>query len=468
MKLLHIIKMPVIAAVLCVSSGFAAEVRVPKSDLEIKLSYAPIVKSAGPAVVNIYTKRVVKNQNRWSNDPFFRRFFGAAPRERVERSLGSGVIVRENGIIVTNEHVIAGADEITVILSDRREYAAKVLMHDERTDLAILKLEAKGKKFPILEFDDSDALEVGDLVLAIGNPFGVGQTVTSGIVSAVSRTKVGTSDYQSFIQTDASVNPGNSGGALIDMRGRLVGINSAIFSRSGGSNGIGFAIPSNMVRFVLESALSDGKLVRPWFGASGQAVTQDIAESLGLSRPVGVMVDEVYPSGPADKAGLQPGDVLLRIDGREVFDPEALRFHIALKKVGGRVKVTVFREEKTRVLYLPLKEAAEKPARNITEISGNSIFRDLKIANLSPAFNDELGLNMFEEGVIIMDLQHSPLRRFGIRNGDVFDEINGKKIKFVKDLRRAIMTIENDVKFTLYRGTRRLNCAVRGRRFGCR
>ena len=467
MRLSYIIKITMSIVILLGTNTVKADVKVPTSDLEIKLSYAPVVKSAAPAVVNIYTKRVVKNRNMWGRDPFFNRFFGSAPRERVERSLGSGVIVRSNGIIVTNEHVIAGADEITVILSDRREYEAEVILHDERTDLAILKLKAKNEKFPILKFDDSDRIEVGDLVLAIGNPFGVGQTVTSGIISAVARTKVGTSDYQSFIQTDASVNPGNSGGALVDMKGRLIGINSAIFSRSGGSNGIGFAIPSNMVRFVLEAALSDGKLVRPWFGASGQSVTQDIALSLGLNRPIGVMIDGIYPSGPADKAGLRSGDILLAIDGKEVYDSEALRFHIALKKIGGTVKVDILREEKNKTLYLPLKAASENPARNITEVKGGTVFSNLRIVNLSPAFNDENNLDMFLKGVLILDLQRSSLRRFGLKKGDVFDKIDGKKISNVQDLTNIVKTIDNDIKFSVIRRGRIIGCEIRGRRYGC-
>ncbi|MDG1996686.1 MAG: trypsin-like peptidase domain-containing protein, partial [Emcibacteraceae bacterium] len=267
------------------SSAQSALKRVPTSDVEVKLSYAPVVREAAPAVVNIYTKRVVKTRTSpFMSDPFFSRFFGgsSAPRERIERSLGSGVIVRSEGVVVTNYHVVDGADEITVALSDRREFDAEVILTDESTDLAILKIKPKGEPFTVIEFSDSDAVEVGDLVLAIGNPFGVGQSVTSGIVSALARTQVGDDDYQFFIQTDAAVNPGNSGGALVGMDGKLIGINTSIYSRSGGSNGIGFAIPAKMVNFVLDAALNDGKIVRPWFGASGQAVSSEIAESLGF------------------------------------------------------------------------------------------------------------------------------------------------------------------------------------------
>src|SRR5690606_14400083 len=246
------------------------------------------------------------------------------PRDRVERSLGSGVIVSRDGIVVTNNHVVGEGAEILVVLSDKREYEAKVLLADERTDLAILKIDTGGRDLPVIEFRDSDELEVGDMVLAIGNPFGVGQTVTSGIVSAVARTNVGVSDYQFFIQTDAAINPGNSGGALVTLDGKLVGVNTAIFSNSGGYMGIGFAIPSNMVGAVVAAALSDGQVVRPWIGASGQAVTSDVARSLGLDRPIGVLIDQIYKGGPADNAGLKVGDIVTHVGGFEISTPEAL------------------------------------------------------------------------------------------------------------------------------------------------
>ena len=267
----------------------------PSSRLSLQLSYAPVVKIAAPAVVNVYVKKRVRpRRNSLLNDPFFRRFFDGnfgLPRERVQNSLGSGVIVSPGGIIVTNHHVIkGGADgEIKVVLADKREYTAHLILKDERTDLAILRIEARGQRFPFLEFKDSDGLEVGDLVLAIGNPFGVGQTVTSGIISALARTRVGISDYQFFIQTDAAINPGNSGGALVSMDGQLVGINTAIYSRGGGSIGIGFAIPANMVRLVVQSAMRGGKVQRPWFGAKLQPVSRDIAVSLGLDRRIGLL-----------------------------------------------------------------------------------------------------------------------------------------------------------------------------------
>src|SRR5262245_13358994 len=269
---------------------FAGEAKqVPRDTAEIQLSFAPIVRKAAPAVVNIYARQVQKTAGSpLFNDPLFQHFFGdqfAEPHERVRNALGSGVIVRADGLIVTNHHVVADASEIRVVLSDRREFAAKIVISDEKTDLAVLRIDAGGAKLPVLALRDSDELEVGDLVLAIGDPFGVGQTVTSGIISALARTQVGISDLGFFIQTDAAINPGNSGGALIGMDGKLVGINTAIFSRNGGSVGIGFAIPSNMVATVIDAAQNGGKLVRPWIGAAGQALTAELAEGFGLDRP---------------------------------------------------------------------------------------------------------------------------------------------------------------------------------------
>ncbi|HRX40540.1 MAG TPA: trypsin-like peptidase domain-containing protein, partial [Parvularculaceae bacterium] len=270
----------------------------PQSMAEVHLSFAPIVEKTSPAVVNVFTRSTI---NRTTGDPFFDRFFNVGPRE--QQSLGSGVIVSPDGVIVTNNHVIDGAQEIKVVFADRREFAAKKMFTDPQTDVAVLKIEA-GEALPFLEFGNSDALEVGDVVLAIGNPFGVGQTVTSGIVSALARTAVSISDYQFFIQTDAAINPGNSGGALVDINGNLIGINTAIYSRSGGSNGIGFAIPARLVQQVIRSAMNGGELKRPWIGASTDSVSADVARVLKLDRPAGAIVSEIWPGGPAAAAGI--------------------------------------------------------------------------------------------------------------------------------------------------------------------
>jgi len=323
----------------------AAQRTVPESAAVMKQSFAPVVKRAAPAVVNVYVRhRVERMTSPIFDDPFFGRLFGerfGIPRERIQNSLGSGVLASSDGVVVTNYHVIQGRGEaeITVALADGREFPAKLILKDEKTDLAILRLDAKGVAFPSIEFSDSDSLEVGDIVLAIGDPFGVGQTVTSGIVSALARTQVGISDYQFFIQTDAAINPGNSGGALVDMDGRLVGINTAIFSKSGGSHGIGFAIPSNMVRLVVQSALKGGKLQRPWFGASLQPVTPDIADSLGLATPSGALVANVHAKGPAAQAGLRAGDVVVSVDDKPVQNPQALQYRFVTKGIGGAVEI---------------------------------------------------------------------------------------------------------------------------------
>src|ERR1700730_7537126 len=322
------------AAVVGIAAALAQTTAAPESREAIRLSFAPIVKQAAPAVVNVFSRRIVRsNASPFADDPFLRPFSGARapfglPQERVQNSLGSGVIVDPDGLVVTNHHVIQESQEITVVLSDRREFEARVLRSDERTDLAVLKIDTRGERLPILEIGDSDALQVGDLVLAIGNPFGVGQTVTSGIVSGLARTAIGISDFRSFIQTDAAINPGNSGGALVDVDGRLIGINTAIFSRSGGSIGLGFAIPTSMVRAVVEGAKNGKPIVRAWLGATGQPLTAGIAQAAGLDRPRGVLVKEVAAGGPAAQAGVRAGDVIVAIAGHEVDDPEDLRFRV--------------------------------------------------------------------------------------------------------------------------------------------
>src|SRR5499425_334714 len=325
-------------------AALAQQRQVPASAGQLELSFAPIVKRVAPAVVNVYAARIVANNNPFLADPFFRQFFGAVPREQVERSLGSGVIVDPTGLVVTNYHVIEGASQIKVALADKREFEADIVLKDQRSDLAVLRIKDAKERFPTLEFADSDELQVGDVVLAIGDPFGVGQTVTHGIVSAVARTQVGITDYQFFIQTDAAINPGNSGGALVDMTGKLVGINTAIFSRSGGSQGIGFAIPANMVKVVVASARSGGSTVkRPWLGARLQAVTPEIAESLGLKRPTGALVASVTAASPAGRSGLKTSDLIVAIDGQAVEDPNAFDYRFATKALGGSARLGVVR-----------------------------------------------------------------------------------------------------------------------------
>ena len=429
--------------------------RLPRSREDIQLSYAPLVRKVAPAVVNIYTKRVVqRRKSPFENDPFFRQFFGDAfggPQNRVQNSLGSGVIVRPEGIIVTNHHVIDKADQITVVLSDRRELDAKLILSDDKTDLAVLRVDTRGEPLPFLKVSNSDELEVGDLVLAIGNPFGVGQTVTSGIVSALARAAEGISDFSFFIQTDAAINPGNSGGALVAMDGRLIGINTAIFSRSGGSMGIGFAIPANMVAKVVDSALHGAKIVRPWFGAAGQEVTTDLAASLGLRRPVGVLISEIYPGSPAQRAGLQPGDVIVQLNQREVAEPKELRFRIATLNVGGTASLTVIRRGRGRSLVLSIESPPEVPPRNITKLKGRHYLAGATVANLSPALAEELSVDVMLRGVIVLGVnRRSPARRIGVQPGDTIVRLNGTSIATIKSLQAVIA-----------RGAKRWTIAVR-------
>ena len=441
-----------------------AKKKVPASQMQIQLSFAPLVKQAAPAVVNIYTRRVVQQVVRSPlfDDPFFRRFFGnqfggnggGRTRRKQQNSLGSGVLLTPGGLIVTNHHVIAGADEITVALSDRREFEAELVLDDESTDLAVLRIKADGEALPYLQLRDSDTLEVGDLVLAIGNPFNVGQTVTSGIVSALARTGIGVSDFQFFIQTDAAINPGNSGGALITMDGRLVGINTAIYSKTGGSHGIGFAVPSAMVQAVLASAKSGQSHVqRPWLGAATQTVTSDLAASLNMDRPRGVMVRAMYHGGPADRAGMAVGDVILALDGHDVASPKALNFRLGTRRIGKSAKVKIWRNGKSRRVKLALVSAPETPARDITILKGRQPLSGATVANLSPALGEELGLDTLASGVIILKVERgSPARRFRFRKGDLILQINDDKIKLVENLVAALKSAGETWHVTMQRG----------------
>ncbi|MEE2687836.1 MAG: DegQ family serine endoprotease [Pseudomonadota bacterium] len=451
-----------------VSQAVAKTKVAPQDDSEIKLSFAPIVRRAGPAVVNIYARKIVEQRRGWMfNDPFFRRFFGedfpfgGSNRNRVENSLGSGVIVASRGIIVTNNHVIKDADDIKVVLADRREFDATLLLKDKRTDIAVLRIEAGDEKLPKVILADSDGLEVGDLVLALGNPFGVGRTVTSGIVSALARTSVGITDYRFFIQTDAAINPGNSGGALVDMTGRLVGINTAIYSRNGGSLGIGFAVPSNMVRAILESAMSGKPLVRPWVSFTGKNVTSDIANAIGLGRPFGVLVEKVHEGGPAADAGLRRGDVILRLDRHEIEDGQALRFRLATRQLGDIVELMIFRQGKRLQKQLELLPPPDIPDRNITELEGQHPLLGAKIANLNPALAAELGIDTEANGVMILAIQrNSPAARYGFKPGDIVLEVNGREISRVRDLKRLVQEPYEGWRLKLRRDGRRLNVRI--------
>jgi len=469
---LHLIRLA--SAVILAAAPLAAaaqdrgvERRVPSAN-ELRLSYAPVVQRAAPAVVNVYAAKMVAVRNPLFDDPIFRRFFGVpdgrgGPGEQVQRSLGSGVIVDPAGLVVTNNHVIEGADQVKVSLSDKREFEAEIVLKDSRSDLAVLRIKAQNERFPALEFADSDALQVGDVVLAIGNPFAVGQTVTHGIVSAVARTQVGITDYQFFIQTDAAINPGNSGGALVDLGARLVGINTAIFSRSGGSQGIGFAIPANMVRVVVASARGGGSTVkRPWLGARLQAVTPEIADSLGLKRPAGALVASIAPASPAARAGLKSSDLIIAIDGQPIDDPNAFDYRFATKVIGGSARVGVVRAGRELAVTVAL-EALPDTAHDELVIASPSPFQGAKVSNLSPALADDLRLDPSTQGVVILEVvSGSSAQRFGFQRGDLVVSVNNAKIAKTRDLERIAGQAGRRWSITILRGGQQVSVELRG------
>jgi len=443
--------------------------QVPESRAALQYSFAPIVRKAAPAVVNVYvrsTKRVARSP--FFDDPFFREFFGQGlgrRQPRVQNSLGSGVIVNASGLIVTNAHVVrssGGQADIRVVLSDRREFEASVVLEDKKTDIAILKIKSQKQNFPIVRFADSDAAEVGDVVLAIGNPFGVGQTVTSGIVSALARSRGARSRSQVFIQTDAAINPGNSGGALVDMGGRLVGINTAIFSKSGGSLGIGFAIPSNLVRLYVNSAMTGRKVQRPWLGASLETVTRQIAEKLRLARVAGALVKDVDPKGPAAKAGVLRGDIIVSVDERTVVDARATLYRLATRGVGNRVSLGVLRNGRRRDVTLVLRAAPGPSASDIRLLDGDHPLYGARVSNIRPALSDEFELEVTEGVVIIDTAASSTAAQLGFRRGDVILQVGRSEINNVTQLGRILSRRQRVWFVAVRRGSRVLRIEVPG------
>jgi len=429
------------------AGAFATERNVPQARSQIMLSYAPLVKRVSPAVVNIYTKRVVtKSYSPFGGDPFFEQFFGNSfgglNRQQLESALGSGVILDKSGLVVTNAHVIKDAQEISVVLSDGREFDARVSIKDDRSDLAILRIDPKGEDLPYVNLSASESLEVGDIVIAIGNPFGVGQTVTSGIVSALARSSLNINDFNFFIQTDAAINPGNSGGPLVAMDGTVVGINTAIYSRTGGSLGIGFAIPSEMVQTVLaaeKTGESNVDIARPWIGASGQAVTADIADSIGLSRPKGVLINKLHSQSPAKKAGMSIGDVVISINGREINDPAEMKFRLATVPLGESADMTVLRRGEEKTFSVLAMAPPDKPDRDETTLTGNHLLNGAIIGRINPRVAVELNMNNEDrEGVVVMGFtDRAPASRI-VAVGDIILSLNGEEIDDIKDLTREL------------------------------
>jgi Do/DeqQ family serine protease len=459
----------VAAAIAAVAApALAQRAEVPPTRETAHYSFAPVVKKAAPAVVNVYVRaRVQTFVSPFADDPLFRRFFGESlgmPAERMQNSLGSGVIVSPSGIVVTNTHVIkiGGATEIKVGLADRREFDAKVILQDEKADIAVMKIEGGEGRFPYLEFEDSDRAEVGDLVLAIGNPFGVGQTVTSGIVSALARTEIGKSDAQVFIQTDAAINPGNSGGALIDMAGRVVGINTAIFSRSGGSHGVGFAIPSNMVKLIVDSAVAGHKLERPWLGAKLDALTRDMAEALGLPRVAGALVSRLYAKSPAAEAGLEPRDVIVAVDNYEVADARAVNYRLTTRGIGHTARLDVIRSGRKLAIDVALRAAPRSGKEDARSLSGVHPFDGARVANILPGTAEELGLEE-EEGVVVLGVrEQSTAARLGFRPGDVIMQVGRTRIATVNELEATLRVRQSLWQIAVKRGDRLLELQVPG------
>ena len=456
-----------VLAMLCAPT-LAQRREPPPSQAAIQYSFSPIVRQAAPAVVNVYVRsRVRTTQSPFANHPIFRKFFGEGfglPRERVLSSLGSGVIISPDGVVVTNTHVIKGRGktEIRVALADRREFDATVVAKDEKTDIAVLKIDNGGKDFPFLEFADSDKLEVGDLVLAIGNPFGVGQTVTSGIISALTRTKVARSNRQVFIQTDAAINPGNSGGALVDMGGELVGINTMIFSRTGGSVGIGFAIPSNLVRLYVDGALAGRKIERPWLGAKLDTVTRELAEGLGLKRIAGAVIVRLTNRGPASRAGLKLGDVIVRVDGFEVTDARSVHYRLTTRGVTKTSRLQIIRKGNHIEIDLPL-EPAPKPGRDdVRNLSGDHPFDGARVSNILPSVADEFELEETEGVVIVAVRSGGAAARLGFRPGDVIVRVGSTEVSDVAALDEITRKPQRMWRLAIKRSGRLINLQFRG------
>jgi Do/DeqQ family serine protease len=434
--------------------------RVPPDVQTMKMSFAPIVRRAAPTVVNVYSRRVVRQQI----DPFWSLFSGGLSRDRVEQSLGSGSIVRADGVILTNHHNIANAQEVRVATADRREWPATVLLDDPRADLAVLKIDTKGERLPTIAIDADASPQVGDLVLAIGNPFGVGQTVTNGIVSALARSDVGTNDYAFFIQTDAAINPGNSGGPLVDMNGDLIGVNTAIVSSSGASAGVGFAIPAVMAKQVVETAIGGGKVVaRPWLGAKSQALTDEMARSFGLDSPQGVVITDVWPGGSAARAGLSRGDVILSVGGEPVVDVAGLTYRIGTRRPGDTVVIVSRHAGQTRSLRLVVEGPPAVPPPDKRTISGRNPLTGATVVNLSPATAQEYGVDPFvAQGVLVTAIDGGYAQNIGVQPGDFIRQINGQKIETTADLAAAVQVPARTWALTIERSGQIINARFSG------
>lgn len=420
---------------------------IPQNQQQITLSFAPVVKQVAPSVINIFTKRVVtRNISPFMNDPLFAQLFQGMgfPQQRLEGALGTGVIIDSDGLAVTNAHVIRGAEEITIALSDGREFPANVVLQDDASDLALLRINAKGEKLPAAKLQSSEKLEVGDLVIAIGNPFGVGQTVTSGIISALARSSMNINDYNFFIQTDAAINPGNSGGPLVSMLGGVIGINSAIYSKDGGSLGIGFAIPSEMINTIVAAEKSgqiskSGGIIRPWVGMTAQDVTSDIAASLGLSTPTGALISELHDASPAIDAGLKQGDIITGINGHHVKDASELRFRLATIALGQTASLTYKRNGENLETQIKAITPPDSPPRNTIKVKGKNPLDGAILSNINPAVEVEFGLkNAPSKGVVVTGVTEGTLSTRVVRIGDIIIAVNGNRVSSPKQVQEEM------------------------------
>ncbi|KIC41079.1 serine protease [Ruegeria sp. ANG-R] len=453
------------AFLLVCASMATAETRVPKSQAEISFGFAPVVKQASPAVVNIYAKIVRQGRaNPFFSDPFFRDFLGRGfgeSRPRVQNSLGSGVVLSADGYVVSNFHVVGTATEIRVVTTDRREYSATVVLGDKESDIAILRLN-EANDLPFLQMRDSDQVEVGELTLAIGNPFGVGQTVSSGIISGLARTGTATGNARGyFIQTDAAINPGNSGGALIDVNGDLIGINTSILTRSGGSNGIGFAIPANLVaEFLRQAQAGNENFISPWAGMAGQHMSADIAESLGMVIPLGVVISDLHELSPLAEAGLRVGDVVTHVDGGEVNSPAEMKFRMVVAGVGGKSVLTRLRGEDRSDIEVALIKAPETPAADETTLDEDTALPGLIVSGINPAVIVRLGLTLSQTGVVVVD--PGPYgARAGLRAGDVLKNIDDTDVDTPADVLQALTEPGRRVRVEIERAGRSVSLRFR-------
>ncbi|HET6516393.1 MAG TPA: DegQ family serine endoprotease [Thermodesulfovibrionales bacterium] len=425
--------------------------RVPGQILETSRAFSEIVSAVSPAVVNISSTKVIRRDTSpFSEDPFFDFFnpfhdFGL-PKKWKEQSLGSGVIVTKDGYIITNNHVVEQSEDIRVTLYDKRSFRGKVVGSDPKTDIAVVKISADN--LPTIPWGDSDGLQVGEFVLAIGNPFGLSHTVTMGIISAVGRANVGIADYEDFIQTDAAINPGNSGGPLVNIKGELIGINTAIFSRTGGYQGIGFAVPSNMTKLVMEQLMKQGKIVRGWLGVSIQEITPELSQKFGIQDSKGALVSDVTKGSPAEKAGIMRGDIILEFNGKEVTSVGALRNSVAQSKTGSEVTLKVLRTGKTYTLKTIIAELPKEMAGTQQEISPEDMqknaFSGITVKDLTKEIAKQLGLGFEEKGVVVVRVeQGSAADDAGLKKGDVIQEIDRKRVSNVEEFKKVTSSIQS-------------------------